>query len=171
VLKNIYGTLGEGTKRLDSRVSAKSVLEDNHEPILIQEYLRLPGYPSKATDIRIVVIDSQAAASYKRQVSAAVDFRTNVYRWGKPVDYQASKSEVNLAVRAARALNLEIAGVDLFPTRKGLLVNELNASTGLGVGKQMQFTIARAIVGYAIKKASMAGKAPRRRSGAASRGN
>jgi ribosomal protein S6--L-glutamate ligase len=153
IIKNVYGTLGEGTKRLDSRVSAKSVLDDNREPVLIQEFVETPGFPRKFSDIRIVTVGNKVAAAYKREVKAEVDFRVNIYRWGSPVKYKPKQSEINLALKASQVLGLEIAGVDLFASPNGLLVNEVNASSGFGIGSRLRQQIARSVVDYALEKA------------------
>jgi ribosomal protein S6--L-glutamate ligase len=66
-----------------------------------------------------------------RRVSRADDFRSNVHLGGKAEPIDLPREYANMAVSAARALDLEIAGVDILETETGPLVLEANPSPGL----------------------------------------
>jgi ribosomal protein S6--L-glutamate ligase len=153
VIKNINGTTGKGTKPMGDRSNALPVLDDNRDPVLIQEFVKGPKYPEKFSDVRIIVIGGIAVYSYMRVSSEP---RTNLYgkdSQSEAVDYEATPDEKKIAIDAAEIIGLEIAGVDLFQTPGGPLVNELNASTGFGSRPIDEATIVSGIVDYAIEKA------------------
>ena len=93
--------------------------------ILVQEYL-----PAGSRDLRIVVVGGEAVAAMQRTASAG-DFRTNLHVRGSAAAVTPSVDLSTLAVRAAAALGLDVAGVDIVETASGPTVLEVNASPGL----------------------------------------
>lgn len=86
---------------------------------LIQEYVRKPG-----RDIRVTVVGGRPVAAIYRYSSHWI---TNTARGGKAEPAPVEGELGELAVRAAEAVGLEIAGVDLFEDpERGYLVNEVN---------------------------------------------
>jgi ribosomal protein S6--L-glutamate ligase len=63
--------------------------------------------------------------------SSPGDFRANLHRGGTAMAATLSTEERRIAVRAAGALGLGIAGVDLLRSNRGPLLLEVNASPGL----------------------------------------
>ena len=59
------------------------------------------------------------------------DFRSNLHRGGKAVEVQLSQLERATALKAAKAMGLNVAGVDLLRSNRGPLVMEVNSSPGL----------------------------------------
>ena len=70
-------------------------------------------------------------ASMKRQ-SLDDDFRSN-HKGRRGTSIKLAEEERKTAVRAAKAMGLNVAGVDLMRSERGPLVLEVNASPGFGV--------------------------------------
>jgi ribosomal protein S6--L-glutamate ligase len=63
--------------------------------------------------------------------AAPGDFRSNLHRGGSAEVTKLTAKERRTAVRAAKALGLNVAGVDLLRSERGPLVLEVNSSPGL----------------------------------------
>ncbi|MFA5235114.1 MAG: ATP-grasp domain-containing protein [Sulfurimonas sp.] len=69
------------------------------------------------TDFRIDVVDGKFVSCYGRRASAT-DWRTNVTSGGSVFLREANDEVVDLAIRAANACGVDIAGVDIIYDRK-----------------------------------------------------
>ncbi len=82
------------------------------------------------------------------------DFRSNLHRGGKASAVKISKLERQTAVRAAKVLNLRVAGVDLLRGEDGPKVLEVNSSPGLeGIERISSLDIAGKMIEYLEKHA------------------
>jgi ribosomal protein S6--L-glutamate ligase len=63
--------------------------------------------------------------------AAEGDFRSNLHRGGTAESAKLTTKERRTAVKAAKALGLNVAGVDLLRSDRGPLVLEVNSSPGL----------------------------------------
>lgn len=129
ILKLLKGTQGVGVIKVDTVESAVSTLEalwSLREDVLIQEFVA----ESTGVDIRAFVVDGKVVGAMERTAREG-EFRANVHRGGstRKVDLDDEAREV--ALRAASALGLRVAGVDLLPSTRGPLIIEVNASPGL----------------------------------------
>ena len=69
--------------------------------------------------------------------------------WRKNRKITLSDDEKQIAIRATKAIGLDIAGVDLIRSKNGLLVLEVNASPGLEmIEKTSGIDIATQIIVY-----------------------
>jgi ribosomal protein S6--L-glutamate ligase len=59
------------------------------------------------------------------------EFRANIHMGGSSKKTKITPEEKKIALKAARSLNLSIAGVDIIRSNKGPLVLEVNSSPGL----------------------------------------
>jgi len=109
---------------------------------LIQEF-----FPeSFGEDIRVFVVGQKIVACMKRK-STNGDFRSNLAQGGRGEPCTLTSAEEELALKAASALQLQIAGVDLLRTHKGSLILEANPCPGLeGIEKYTQSNVACAII-------------------------
>ena len=83
------------------------------------------------------------------------DFRSNIHRGGSATKIQLSEEENQAAIKAANALGLKIAGVDMLQSSKGPLVIEVNSSPGLkGIEAASGIDIANEIISYVERNAS-----------------
>ena len=84
----------------------------------------------------------------KRQ-GAPGEFRSNLHQGGFAQAIELSPEQEAIAVKAAQAMGLGVAGVDLLPSANGLLVMEVNSSPGLeGIQKSTSIDVAGKIIEY-----------------------
>jgi len=129
VIKILQGTQGKGVVLAENRKAAESVIEmlrsvDAH--FLVQEYIKEAG----GADIRCFVVEDKVVAAMKRQ-GAEGEFRSNLHRGGTASAIKITPQERMTAVAAAKAMGLNVAGVDLLRGNHGPLVMEVNSSPGL----------------------------------------
>ena len=155
IIKLATGTHGNGVVLADTKKAAKSALQafylynEDGTNILLQEYIE----ESAGTDIRAFVVGSRVVASMKRQ-SLDDDFRSNLHKGGEGTAIKLTDEEKKLAVRAAKAMGLHIAGVDLMRSARGPLVLEVNASPGFGIEKITGRNVAEKIIDYVEQNAT-----------------
>ncbi|MGD2059516.1 MAG: 30S ribosomal protein S6--L-glutamate ligase, partial [Acidimicrobiia bacterium] len=100
------------------------------------------------SDIRAFVVGGKVVAAMRRQ-GAPGDFRSNLHRGGSAEVTKLTPSERSTAVRAAKAVGLAVAGVDLLQSDQGPMVLEVNSSPGLeGIENASGVDIAELIVEY-----------------------
>lgn len=129
VIKLNEGTQGAGVMLTEKPSASRSVIEalrGLYANFLVQEFVAEAG----GADLRCFVVGDRVVASMRRQAPEG-DFRSNLHRGGTAQAASASAAEADAAVRAAQALGLGVAGVDLIRSRRGPLVLEVNASPGL----------------------------------------
>lgn len=149
IIKLATGTHGNGVVLAETKKAAKSTLQafylTNEEGtnILMQEYIE----ESAGSDIRAFVVGSRVIASMKRQ-SLDDDFRSNLHQGGEGTSIKLTDEERKTAIKAAKAMGLNIAGVDLMRSSRGPLVLEVNASPGFGIEKVTGRNVASSIIEY-----------------------
>ena len=147
VVKILEGTQGIGVVLAETKKAAKSVIEAFRgvkANILVQEYIG----ESEGTDIRCLVIGDKVSASMIRRGEEG-DFRSNLHRGGTAALVKISEEERETAIRAARIVGLEVAGVDMLRTKNGPAVIEVNSSPGLeGIEKVSGRDIAGEIIAF-----------------------
>jgi ribosomal protein S6--L-glutamate ligase len=152
VIKLLEGTQGIGVVLADTKRSAKSVVEAFRGAgvnILLQEFIKEAG----GTDIRAIVIGGKVVAAMKR-TGAEGDFRSNLHRGGSAELIKLSPEERSTAIRSAKAMGLNVCGVDMLRANHGPVVMEVNSSPGLeGVEKATGLDIAGKIIEYIEKNA------------------
>lgn len=147
VIKLLEGTQGIGVVLGETHSSAKSVIEAFRgvkSNILVQEFVK----ESKGVDIRCLVIGGKVIASMMRK-GAEGDFRSNLHRGGSANIVKITPEERSTAIRAAKTLGLNVAGVDLLRSNHGPVVMEVNSSPGLeGIENATGKDIAGQIIEY-----------------------
>ncbi len=147
VIKLLEGTQGIGVVLAETKKAATSVIEAFYgleADILIQEFVK----ESNGTDIRAFVIDGEVVGAIKRKGKDG-EFRSNLHRGGKGTVIELSKEEKIAAEKAARALRLSVAGVDMLQSDRGPLILEVNSSPGLeGIETITKIDIAGKIIEY-----------------------
>jgi ribosomal protein S6--L-glutamate ligase len=129
VIKLLEGTQGIGVVLGETEKSAKSVIEafrGVNVNILVQEFIKEAG----SSDIRILVIGGKVVASMMR-TGAEGDFRSNLHRGGSAKSIKITPEERSTAVRAAKVMGLNVAGVDILRANHGPVIMEVNSSPGL----------------------------------------
>jgi ribosomal protein S6--L-glutamate ligase len=147
VIKLNEGAQGQGVLLAEKQAVSQSVIEafrGLYATFLVQEFIR----EAKGADIRCFVVGGKVVAAMRRQAKDG-EFRSNLHRGGSATATQLNASEIDIALRAARTMGLNIAGVDLLRSRRGPLVLEVNSSPGLeGIEASTGVDIAGAIIDY-----------------------
>lgn len=149
IIKLATGTHGNGVVLAETKKAAKSALQafylynEDGTNVLLQEYVK----ESAGTDIRAFVVGSRVVASMQRQ-SLDDDFRSNLHKGGEGTSIKLTNEEKRIAVQAAKAMGLHVAGVDLMRSGRGPLVLEVNASPGFGIEKITGRNVAAKIIEY-----------------------
>jgi ribosomal protein S6--L-glutamate ligase len=152
VIKLLEGTQGIGVVLADTDRSAKSVVEAFRGAgvnILLQEFIKEAG----GSDIRAIVVGGKVVAAMKR-TGGEGEFRSNLHRGGSAQVIKLSPEERSTAIRSAKAMGLNVCGVDMLRANHGPVVMEVNSSPGLeGVEKATGLDIAGKIIEYIEKNA------------------
>jgi len=147
VVKLTEGTQGVGVVLCETEQAAESVIEafrglDAY--FLVQQYIKEAG----GADIRCLVIGGKVVASMLRQARPG-EFRSNLHRGGTARAVKITAQERSTAVRAAKIMGLNVAGVDLLRSDSGPMVMEVNSSPGLeGIEEASGVDIAGKIVEF-----------------------
>lgn len=147
VVKLLEGTQGIGVVLAETKKAAESVIGAFRQldaNFLIQQYISEAG----GADIRALVIGGKVVAAMRRQGTPG-EFRSNLHRGGTAEAIKLAPRERATAVRAAKTMDLNVAGVDMLQSDEGPMVIEVNSSPGLeGIEKASGIDIADAIVEY-----------------------
>lgn len=151
VIKLIEGTQGIGVVLADTASAAKSVMEAFRSldaDVLVQEFVK----ESAGQDLRCFVVGGKVVAAMLRKASGG-EFRANIHRGATAEVAKLSDAETETALRAAKALGLDIAGVDMLRSSRGPLVIEVNASPGLeGIEKATGVDVAGAVIKFVASR-------------------
>jgi ribosomal protein S6--L-glutamate ligase len=152
VLKLLEGTQGRGIVLAETNKAAESVIDAFREldaNFLVQQFIREAG----GADIRAFVVGDRVVAAMLRQAKEG-EFRSNLHRGGSASVVKLSPAERATAVRAAKTVGLNIAGVDIVRGKDGPLVLEVNSSPGLeGIEQTTGKDVAGMIMEFIEKQA------------------
>jgi ribosomal protein S6--L-glutamate ligase len=147
VIKLLEGTQGLGVVLAETDKAAISVIEAFHNlkaRVIVQEFVA----ESKGADIRAFVVEGEVVGAMKRQGKEG-EFRSNLHRGGTGSLIKLSRAEKAAALSAAKAMGLNIAGVDMLQSARGPLILEVNSSPGLeGIEQATKTDIAVKIIQY-----------------------
>lgn len=147
IIKLLEGTQGLGVVLAETKNAAESVIEAFNgleARVIIQEYVK----EAKGADIRAFVVDGQIVGAMKRQGKEG-EFRSNLHRGGTATIIELTDEEEIAAIKAAKAMGLGVAGVDMLQSERGPLILEVNSSPGLeGIETATGKDIARSIIKY-----------------------
>lgn len=150
VLKLLEGTQGLGVVLAENQNAAQSVLEAFNglkARVIVQEFIKEAG----GADIRAFVVDGEVVGAMKRQGKEG-EFRSNLHRGGSATILELTEEEKMTAIKAADAVGLGVAGVDLLQSSRGPLVLEVNSSPGLeGIERATGVDIAGRIIAFIEK--------------------
>jgi len=151
VMKLLSGTQGIGVMRVRDAKEAGPIIDTLSEldqMICLQKFLPNPG-----EDIRVFVTDAEIVGAMKRK-AAPHEWRSNIHIGGHGVAHKPSKVEAETAIRAAQAVGVEIAGVDMISVGDEPYVIEVNASPGFrGLLAATGINAAEKVAQYALAKA------------------
>lgn len=129
IVKLLEGTQGKGVVLAETKKAAESVInafKSINANILVQEFIK----EANGKDIRCFVVDGKVVAAIQREALPG-EFRANIHLGGTASVVKVTQEEKRIAIKAAKAMNLKVAGVDIIRSSKGPLLLEVNSSPGL----------------------------------------
>ncbi len=151
IIKLLESTQGKGVVLAETNKAAESVInafKSVQTNILVQEFIK----EANGQDIRCFVVNGKVVASMQRQ-AAKGEFRANIHQGGTASKIKITGEERKLAIKAAKILNLPVAGVDIIRSNKGPLLLEVNSSPGLeGIENATGLDIANIMIEAIEKK-------------------
>ena len=152
VVKLVEGSQGVGVILAETQKAAEAVIEAFRgldANILVQEFIK----EASGSDIRCIVVDGEVVASMIR-TSNTGDFRSNLHRGGIAKKINITDEERSTAIRSAKSMGLQVAGVDILRSNHGPAVLEVNSSPGLeGVEMSTGIDVSEKIIEYLEKTA------------------
>jgi ribosomal protein S6--L-glutamate ligase len=152
VIKLLEGTQGVGVVLGETKKAAESVIEafrGLNANFMVQEFIKEAGN----SDIRCLVVGNKVVAAMKRTGKEG-DFRSNLHRGGSATLVKITPEERSTAVRSAKIMGLNVAGVDLLRSNHGPVVMEVNSSPGLeGIENATGKDVAGSIIQFLEKNA------------------
>ncbi|ABS24232.1 RimK family alpha-L-glutamate ligase [Anaeromyxobacter sp. Fw109-5] len=150
IIKLIQGTQGVGVMIAHTSAEVEGMLDTLWtlgQEILLQELVA----ESRGKDVRALVVGDHVVAAMRRTARAG-EFRSNIHRGGVAEAVELDREFAEVAVKAARVMGLEVAGVDMLEARTGPKVMEVNSSPGFeGLEAATGVDIATAYVSHAIE--------------------
>lgn len=151
IVKLLEGTQGRGVVLAETRKAAESVInafKSLKANLLVQQFIK----EANGKDLRCFVIDGKVVAAIER-TAAPGEFRANLHQGGSAQIVKITPEERILSVKAAKALGLQVAGVDIIRSKNGPLLLEVNSSPGLeGIETATGKDIASMIISSIEKK-------------------
>lgn len=151
VIKLNEGTQGTGVFLADDEKAARNLLKTFAQldtEVMLQEFIE----ESQGEDLRCFVVGGKVVASMRRK-SQDGDFRANISLGGHAYAIELAPEEEALAIHAAEAIKLNVAGVDVIRSKRGPLIIEINGApdfTGQwGLENVSGVDVAAAIIEYA----------------------
>ncbi len=145
VLKPAVGSWGRLLSKINDRDAAEAILEHktvlgsyHHSIFYIQKYVEKSG-----RDIRSFVVGDKCIAAIYR---TSPHWITNTARGGLASNCPVTQELSELSMKAAKAVGGGIVAIDVFETKQGLMVNEVNytmeyknsiTTTGVNIPKYM----------------------------------
>jgi gamma-F420-2:alpha-L-glutamate ligase len=130
VVKTLKGTRGAGVVLCNSKAEFNDLADllDGAEAgadFLFQQYIGT----SHGRDVRVLVVDGRAVAAMERR-SCDGSFKSNISLGGQATCFDTPPDMADLAIRTAKALDLDVAGVDILFDKDGYRICEANSSPG-----------------------------------------
>lgn len=156
IVKLMESTHGQGIVLAETEKAAEGVINafrGLNANFLVQEYIK----EANGSDIRCFVVGDRVVAAMQRTAKEG-DFRSNLHRGGTATQIKLTPEERALAIKAAKVMGLDVAGVDIIRSERGPLVLEVNSSPGLeGIEGVTAKDVADKIIQY-VEKHCIKGK-------------
>jgi gamma-F420-2:alpha-L-glutamate ligase len=149
IVKKISGSYGRGVflaenkKQLRQLVTMAELSKKSYD-IIIQEFVK----DTWGKDLRVFVVNNKVVGCMMRQATDE-DFRANITRGGEGFPYEVNEQIEWLSSESSKALDLDIAGVDLLFDNGGYKICEVNSNPGFeGMENFTKKNIAGEIVSF-----------------------
>ena len=153
ILKLSEGTEGTGVFLAKDEKEAKNILNTLKQfdaRVIVQKFIE----ESSGTDFRCFVVGDKIVATMRRE-SQDGDFRANIALGGKSYNETITAEEERIVLESARAIGINIAGVDMILSNSGPLIIEINVAPDFSGEFGLEYTsgvdVAGAIIDYAIE--------------------
>ena len=130
IVKTISGSYGRGvflaeTKKQFRQLLTMAELTKPSYNIIIQEFIK----DTWGKDLRVLVVNNKVVGCMMRRATDE-DFRANITRGGEGFPYEVNEQIEWLSTESSKALDLDIAGVDLLFDNGGYKICEVNSNPG-----------------------------------------
>ena len=149
IVKTISGSYGrgvfiaDGKKQLKQLITMAELTKKSYD-IIIQEFIK----DTWGKDLRVLVVNNKVVGCMMRRATDD-DFRANITRGGEGFPYEVNVQIEWLSSESSKALNLDIAGVDLLFDGDGYKICEVNSNPGFeGMEVFTKKNIANEIVSF-----------------------
>ncbi|MBU9721923.1 MULTISPECIES: ATP-grasp domain-containing protein [Bacillaceae] len=149
IIKEAYGSFGKQVYWVENQEElTKRVTQLTGTEFVFQK----PVHSSLGKDTRLNLVGNQVVTSMMRTSDS--DFRANVTAGGKTMPYTPTAEEIDLAIKSAKAVDCDFAGVDLLFGEDGPILCEVNSNphlrsifecTGVDVADEMIHYIRKAV--------------------------
>ncbi len=127
IVKPLFGAMGNGIVRIEDQDVAHRVFRALELERTVY-YVQRTMAPAGRRDLRVLVVGNEIAGAMERVTDS---WRANVARGARPRAVALSGDECSLALAAAAALEVDVAGVDLLVAPDGeTVVVEVNGIPG-----------------------------------------
>lgn len=129
IIKLLEGTQGIGVVLAETNKAAESVInafKSLKAQILVQEFIK----ESRGVDLRLFVVGDKVVGAMERR-AAEGEFRANIHLGGTGSKAKITPEERRMAIKAAKLMELRVAGVDIIRSANGPMILEINSSPGL----------------------------------------
>jgi len=145
VVKLLESTQGKGVVLAETRKTASALIDafrGLNAHFLVQQFVK----EANGSDLRCFVVQGKVVGAMLRTAQAG-EFRSNVHQGGSVKRARLTKEERRAAIKAAKILKLNVAGVDILRSDTGPKILEVNSSPGLqGIEDATKKDIAGAII-------------------------
>ncbi|PCI01193.1 MAG: hypothetical protein COB76_01915 [Alphaproteobacteria bacterium] len=130
IVKTLHGALGSGVFLIENTKSFDDLMTLVHEtqPNILMIFQKFIAH-SKGRDLRVLVVEGKVIAGMQR-IAKPGDFKANYSQGAKVEAFKVDKKAANLAIKTAKALDIQVAGVDLLFTETGYSICEANTFPG-----------------------------------------
>ena len=148
VVKTLNGALGIGVFLLENRGAFQDLMElvgetNPNLQLIFQKFVSV----SKGRDLRLLVVDGQVIAAMERRAQDG-GFKANYTSGATVHEFIPDEESINIAVKTAEVLNIDIGGIDLlFKENGGYTICEANTFPGFkGLEKASGVNVAEKIL-------------------------
>jgi gamma-F420-2:alpha-L-glutamate ligase len=131
VVKTLNGALGIGVFLLENRRAFQDLMDlvgetNPNLQLIFQKFISV----SKGRDLRLFIVDGEVVAAMERRAEDG-GFKANYSSGATVHNFNPDQQAIDIAVKTANALNLQIGGIDLlFKENGGYTICEANSFPG-----------------------------------------
>lgn len=146
IVKTLHGALGSGVFLIENAKSFEDLMTLVHEtqPNILMIFQKFIA-SSKGRDLRVLVVEGKVIAAMQRTAKAG-DFKANFSQGGSVAKFEIDKKAAEISIQTAKALDIQVAGIDLLFTEDGYTICEANTFPGFkGLEKATGVNVPEAI--------------------------